>query len=102
MSMTSAMAASSRTLSSLLRPTLGLPAGKGGSGQGALLEAQHLVKGPRGLEIAGLWFFGGGGGQGPLWVLGPLGGKGGQGIRKASQPSAWPRVPLSVVAWVET
>lgn len=75
MSMTSAMAASSRTLSSLLRPTLGLPAGKGGSGQGALLEAQHLVKGPRGLEIAGLWFFGGGEGRDPYGYWAPWEGR---------------------------
>lgn len=96
MSMTSAMAASSRTLSSLLRPTLRLPTGKWGLGQGVLLEAQHLVKGPQGPEVDGLWFsWGEGGGrQGPLWVLGPWEGRGGQGIEKASQPSAWPRAPL--------
>lgn len=56
MSMTSAMAASSRTPSSLLVPILGLPMASGGSGQGALLEAQHLVKGTRGPLI----LFGGG------------------------------------------
>lgn len=93
MFMTSAMAASSRTPSSLLTPMLGLPTGKWGSGQGALLEAQHLVKGPQELKVAGLWFSCGGG-QGPLRDWAPWEGRGGQGIRKASEPSAWPRVPL--------
>lgn len=78
-SMTSAMAASSKTPSSLLLPT-----GKWGSGQGALLEAQHLVKGPQGPEVASLWFSWGEG-KGPcgfrvLWE--------GRGIRKASEPTA--------------
>ena len=57
------------------------------------LEAQHLVKGPQELKVAGLWFSCGGG-QGPLWDWAPWEGRGGQGIRKASEPSAWPRVPL--------
>lgn len=93
MSMTSAMAASSKTPNSLLLSTLGLPTGKWGLGQGALLEAQHLVKGPQGPEVVGLWFSWGEG-RGPcgFWVLRE--GRGGQGIRKASEPSARPRVQL--------
>ena len=76
MSMTSAMAASSRTPSSLFTPTRGPPTGKWGSGQGALLEAQHLVKGPQEPEVAGLWFSFGGEGRGPCGV-GPYGREGG-------------------------
>lgn len=59
MSMTSAMAASSKTPNSLLLPTLGLPTGKWGVGQGALLEAQHLVKGPQGPEVVACGSLGG-------------------------------------------
>lgn len=50
--------------------TVGLPLGEWGLGQGALLEAQHLVKGS---WVAGLWFSLGGGRAGALWILGPLG-----------------------------
>lgn len=82
MSMTSAMAASSRTHSSPLTPTLGLPTGKWGSGQGALLEAQHLVKGPQEPEVAGLWFSCGGRAGAPM-DLGPMGGKGRPGYTKS-------------------
>lgn len=68
--MTSAMAASSRTPSSLFILILGLPSGEWGLGQGPLLEAQHLVKGP---WVAGLWFSWGEGRAGALWILGPMG-----------------------------
>lgn len=82
MSMTSAMAASSRTPSSLLLPTLGLPMGKWGSGRGHCFEAQHLVKGPQEPEVAGLWFsWWEGRGLYGFWALGE--GRGGQDIKKS-------------------
>lgn len=97
--MTSAMAASSKTPSSLLLPTLGLPMGKWGSGQGALLEAQHLVKGPQGPEVAGLWFFWGEG-RGPSGFRVLREGRGRPGYKKAAEPSAWPKVLCG--PWTET
>lgn len=61
--MTSAMAASSRTpSSSCLRAHTGAAFGRVGPGVGALLEAQHLVKGHGMLACGSLW---GEGGQGP-------------------------------------
>lgn len=73
MSMTSAMAASSRTpssSSSCLRSHTGAAFGESGPGVGVLLEAQHLVKGHGMLACGSL---GGGGRAGPLWILGHMG-----------------------------
>lgn len=76
------MAAFSRTPSSLLSPRPGLPTSQWGSGQEALLEAQHLVKGPQEPEFAGLWFLGVGVGVGV--GRGPVGsgpsGRGGEAM----------------------
>lgn len=52
-------------------PLLGLPMSKWGSGHGALLEAQHLVKGPQGLGCYPVVFLGGEGrGSYGFWAPG--------------------------------